>query len=299
MKRIIFIIVLVLVAGSWGGNLWYYHRSQLPEPVFLNHFIEVENSPGYSFDLLYLENKSAKTKLQWIEIPELPNVQISPIPDVNSYAHQTQGTMRVQIMDYDLVQPEFPEKGPLVIHRVLAHFDDNSSKEMEIGEIQVFRPDPKLGAAPVQGTSSGSSSYKAGFARVKFKKDARLTGINSTYLPSLADRFNVILDTKSIRHLEQKEISYSSEGINSGVPLEKIPFPLKFKSGETATVTYQLALPDGVGPIARTDVYRFLLHMELETDQGERSKEVIFVDIAPYLTGREVADFVQARRSGE
>lgn len=298
MKRIIFVIVLVLVAGSWGGNLWYYHKSQLPEPFFLNHYIEVENSPGFSFDLLYLENKSAKTKLNWIEIPELPNVQIWPNPAVNTYTHQTQGTMRVEIMDFDLVQPEFPENGPLVIHRVVAHFDDNSSKEMEIGEIQVHPADPKPGEAPLQGSSWGSSSEKAGYTRFKFTKDARLTGITSAYLPQLSDRLNVILDAASIRNLEQKEINFSSQGIYSGVPLEKVPFPLSFKSGEWATVTYQLDLPDSAGPVAKTDVYRFLLYMELETDQGVSSKERIFVDFAPYLTNREVADFVKDRRSG-
>ncbi|RCX17020.1 hypothetical protein DFP94_11081 [Fontibacillus phaseoli] len=297
MKRIVFIVVLALIAGSWGGNLWVYYNSQLPEPVFFKHYIEVENSPGYSFDLNYLENKSAKVKIQSIRIPELPNATVTPILVQNSYVHQNQGTMRTQIMDYDLLQPTFPEDGPLVIHRVEAVFDDNSTKELEIGEIRVYN-DLLKGDSPIQSTSGGSSSENAGYTRVKFTKDTVITEISSAYLPGLGDRLTVILEAPSIKHLEQSEIQFGSETTHSGVPLSQIPFPLKFKKGDTASVTYKFDPLQNADAMAKSEVYRFLLRMELQLDNGKKAAYPIFVQSDPYLSQREVAAIVKSRRSG-
>ncbi|WP_410769098.1 hypothetical protein [Fontibacillus sp. BL9] len=297
MKRIVFIVVLVLIAGSWGGNLWVYYNSQLPEPLFFKHYIEVENSPGYTFDLNYLENKSAKVKIQSIRIPELPNAVVTPILVQNSYAHQNQGTMRVQIMDYDLLQPTFPENGPLVIHRVEVVFDDNSAKEMEIGEIRVYN-DFQQGELPLESMSSGSSSESTGYTRVKFTKDTVITGIFSAFLPGLGDRITVILEAPSIKHLDQSEIQFGSETTYSGVALPQVPFPLNFKKGDTATLTYKFDLPSNVDAMVKSEVYRFLLRMELKLDNGKEAAYPIFVQSDPYLSQREVAAIVKARRSG-
>ncbi|MEF2966016.1 hypothetical protein V3851_09250 [Paenibacillus sp. M1] len=297
MKRTpyIYIVVLVLIAGSWGGNLWVYFRSQLREPVFFNHYIEVENSPGYSFDLLYLENKSAKIKLRSIDIPELPNVQVTPIQVQNSYTHQNQGTMRVQIMDYDLLQPVFPPEGPLLIHRVNAVFEDNSVREMNIGEIRVYNDD-LTGDAPTEGSSGGSSSLGTGYQTIRFSRAAQLTGITSAYLPRLGDRLAVTLDAASIRNLTQIEIPFESAYNISGVQLSEVPLPLKFAPGDSATLGYGLDLSSGkVSALEKTDVYWLLLRMELTEANGKKTVVPVTLPFSPYLSDRDISEFVRTK----
>lgn len=299
MKRYLIIAAVVLVAGSWGGNIWFYQRSQLPEPVFFKHYIEVENSPGYSFELNYLENKSAKVKINSITIPELPNTRIMPIMEQYRYRHQNQGVMRVEIMDYDLLQPEFPEQGPLVINRVQVQFDDYSTKEMDIGEIRVYPNDLKIVENFIQTRSTGNSTERTGYEKIEFLKSAEINGISSAYLDQLSDRLTVILDAKNLGNLEHQEIRFGSDTTFDGVPLSLVPFPLSFVAGESATLAYKMVLPPDAEPADKSDVYRLLLRIETSTKTGTKAMVPMFLEFDPDLSERDVAEFVQARRSGE
>ncbi|WP_435921050.1 hypothetical protein [Paenibacillus sp. DYY-L-2] len=302
--RIVVIAVLVLSAGSWAGNLWIYNRSQLPEPVFFKHYIEIEYGEGASFELAYLENKSAENHIQTIRIPELPEAKIQPWTSYENYTHQVEGLMRVSISNADMSgKPGLTDGEPMIIRQVETFFDDGTSKIMDIGEIRVYAPGSEAEDV-ARYSSSGASSEGTGYDRLKMLKDAELTGIVSGFMPQLADHWRFIFDAKQVRMLDQntvslEEIQVGSEAAYTGAPIEAIPYPVKLEADEFVTLAYRMNVADHTTVADQTDVYHLMFRMEMKDEEGNTYRYPAHISYTPSLTNRQVAEYVQIRRAGQ
>lgn len=304
ITRIVAIAILVLAAGSWTGNLWIYMRSQLPEPVFFRHYIEIEYGEGASFELAYLENKSAEAHIQTILIPELPEAEIQPWTSYERYSHQDEGRMRVSITNADMSgKPGLTDDEPMIIRQVETFFDDGTSKKMDIGEIRVYAPGSEAEDV-ARYSSSGASSEGTGYDRLKMLKDAELTGISSGFMPQLADHWRFIFDAKQVRMLSPdtvslEEVQVGSEAAYTGAPIESISYPVKLEAGEIVTLAYRKNVADKATVAEQTDVFHLMFRMEMKDAEGNAYRYHSHISYTPSLTNRQVAEYVQSRRAGQ
>lgn len=304
LTRIVVIAILVLAAGSWAVNLWVYMRSQLPEPVFFRHFIEIEYGEGASFELAYLENKSAEARIQTILVPELPEAKVQPWTSNERYPHQDKGLMRVSILNADISgKPGLTDTEPLIIRQVETFFEDGTSKTMDIGEIRIYAPGSG-GAGVARYASSGASSEGTGYDRLKMLKNAELTGITSGFMPQLPDQWGVIFDAEQVRRLSQdtvhfEEIQVGSEAVYTGAPIGSIPYPVKLEAGEFVTLAYRMNVTDKANITEITDVFQLMLRLEMKDEKGNTYHYPAHISYTPNLTNRQVAEYVQARRAGQ
>ncbi|GAA0134315.1 hypothetical protein YSY43_11550 [Paenibacillus sp. YSY-4.3] len=308
MKRIATVIVFILITGSWVGNLLFYNASQLPEPVFLKHYFEVQGALGQMFELKYLENKAADRRVNGLYIKELPMSSVTIFPDQIQYNHQSMGTARVQFSEADLEELDRnsqsnDEDDSITIQRVLVYYSDGSLEEVDVGEIHVI-PDHSVADEssepdrPVSSSSSGSSSEQLGYTSFQILHPIKLIGVQSRYLDSLSGWLQAALNSTALegRYGQEKVEVVFNDYVYTGVPFQNIKFPLSMTAGQSVSAIYKFDHSAKTAPALKLAVYRFMIHLDFEDESGAKYDYPVYIQYDPYLKESDVKDIVKARR---
>ncbi|MGM0884574.1 MAG: hypothetical protein ACQEXQ_26490 [Bacillota bacterium] len=209
-------VVLLLIVGSWAGNVWYYQSMQLAEPLFLKHYITVNGNQGEIIDLTFLENKNEAKKVTGIQIEEIPELRFQ-IHEKNSYTHQVEMMASAEWIPNES-QPQ--SKEPFTIREVTVYYNEGQPQKVPIGEINVEWPKVSglLDFRSGGGSSNGSGSYK-----VNLTKSVTLEKIDYSYSDKLKPWFELEL---------------------SGQPVDSLSFPMKLSQGKDLEFTYQWSIPE-------------------------------------------------------
>ncbi|MBV6715616.1 hypothetical protein [Paenibacillus chitinolyticus] len=297
MKKRPLVIVFLLALGSWAGNLWVYEKNQLPEPVFLSHFIDLPLEQGTSFPLSYLENHRGLHIVN-VEVPELSHASINFL-NKNQYNYQNYQTVLIAL-EQPAQEAEQPTS-PLHITQVRARFSDGSSRMLDIGHVTLTptgkNPDKR---SLFDFSSGGSSNQNAGYTLAATKEDLILTGIENPNPVQSSPRMNLYIDTLSLEQEPGYLTSLRSGDKVEGLPAEDISFPLAVKKGSYVRLSYRFE-------DANTDTSEHkgtkefnqieeAVRLKAQAPDGFKDDMAVHIRFESDLSDSDIQKIVQARR---
>lgn len=264
-SKLLWPIVLILVAASWAGNIWYYQSMQLKKPVFLKHFIMVSGNQSDRIELSYLENKMKGRKVTGIRLEELPMLQFQINPHPNSYKYQVLGKAYGEWRTEDAAQME---KVPITINEATVYYSEGQPERVPIGEIKVVW-DQSEGLFEM--SSSGGSSDGTGRYSVTVKQPVTLEQVDYSFSNRLSSIFK--FDTNG------------SDGL-----IEKLP--IRLSAGDPLTFNYRWTIPENT--LAVFEVYKAYILLTFKTEDGRTVYERIPTNFNLYLYEKEINRLVRS-----
>lgn len=257
-------VVMILIVGSWAGNVWYYQSMQLAEPLFLKHYITVNGNQGEIIDLTYLENKNTAKKVTGIQLEEIPELRFQ-MHEKNSYTHQVEMMASAEWIPNE---SQARSKEPFTIKEVIVFYNEGQPQRVPIGEINV---EWKSGSGLLDFRSSGGSSNGSGSYKVNLTQSVTLEKIDYSYSDRLKPWFELEL---------------------SGQPVDSLSFPMKLSQGDNLTFTYQWSIPEHEP--AALQVYKSKIVLTFKTEDGQIVMEDLPINHNFYLSDSQLKKLVRS-----
>jgi hypothetical protein len=265
MKRIfLWPALLVMIAGSWVGNVWYYDSTQLEEPLFLKHYITVNGYQSDMLELVYFENRRGSSKVTSVRIEELPWVRFHLHPE-NNYAHQMMMKATGIWMSEDI---ETMDKTPITIREVTVYFSEGEPRKVPIGEISLEWEERGEVLSHNWGSSSSDGT---GSSSLLLNEAASLEKIELTHQDKIEPWLTVNMSGRAIEHLNM---------------------PVRFLKGNSLSVDYKWSIPDQAP--AAFDIYQVKLRLYFKTEDGRSVLEEIPINHNTYISEKQLRRFVRS-----
>jgi hypothetical protein len=261
---IIWPAVLLLIVGSWGGNIWYYQSMQLAEPLLLKHYITINGGQGEMIDLFFLENKNAAKKIMSIQVEELPQLRFN-IYEKNNYTHQLLMQASAEWKPDEVQQHS---NVPITIREVTVYYNKGQPRKIPIGEIKVVW---NTGEELLESTSGSSSSNGTGSYAVKITKPVTLEKVDYIYSDKLKPWFKLVLLGQSVNSLN---------------------YPIKLSQGDLLAFTYQWSIPDNEP--AAYEVYKSKIILYFRMEDGRSVIEYLPINHNIYFSDSQLKQLVRS-----
>ncbi|MGW9125183.1 hypothetical protein ACWGPW_09280 [Paenibacillus chitinolyticus] len=299
MNKSPLIAVFLLALVSWIGNLWVYEKNQLPEPVFLSHFIDLPLEGGASFKLSYLENHRGLHIVD-VEVPGLPYASVNFL-NKNRYAYQNYQSVLISLEQQ--IQETDPSAAPLHIKQVRAWLSDGSSRMLDIGDV-TLTPQTKNTAdhSLFEFSSGGTSNQNVGYTLVTTKEDLILTGVESPYPDASSPRMKLYLDALSLEQEPGYRTSLQSgDRVEvEGLPVEEVSFPIALKKGSYVRFSYRLEDTGTNTPEHKAaEKYNRIegaVRVKAQASDGFKDDMAGFIRYESDLSASDIRKIVQTRR---
>ncbi|MBX0356095.1 hypothetical protein [Halobacillus sp. Nhm2S1] len=298
MKGKTFLISLLIVAISWGGNLWFYQSKQLEEPVFLEHFY---GGIGM-FELYYLTNRDDPARVMSVEFSDGTTLHAKS----DYYAFQNENPaygpdIQSRSSHYLLKSVVFDEQKMRelsVDHRGRAtiHFNNGETTVADIGK--VTSSEHREGNGIFRQQSSSSSSNGRSFRSYTVVEDLKIESMTSPF-PEVDEDLKKKLYTPSIGttgtpdgggpRTHNKELNEEWSRV-AGAPLEEVQFPIEMKRGDGIRLTMQ-EKPDAIR------AYSYEIEMTGTTENGYPFTQPFYVTNDPQLTPEQMELLIERRGS--
>ncbi|MCA0757166.1 hypothetical protein KP806_19055 [Paenibacillus sp. N4] len=263
--KLLWPIVVLIIAASWVGNVWYYKVMQLENPVFLKHYVTINGFQNELLELSFLENKKNGRKVTGVRLEELPMLrfQINPYPD--DYRHQQLGKAYAEWSHDEAGQLE---KVPLTIKEATVYYSEGHPETVDIGEIHlVWEQDEGL----LDMSSSGGSSNGDGHYSVIVKQPLTLEQVDYRFSERLGSMF-----------------SLSIAGQDEPVP----QLPMKLAAGDPLTFNYQWTIPDDSAKAF--EVYKTDMLLTFKTEDGRTVTGSLPINFNLYLNEKQLKRLVRS-----
>ncbi|RDY66971.1 hypothetical protein DXT76_20175 [Halobacillus trueperi] len=298
MKGKTFIISLLIVAISWGGNLWFYQSKQLEEPIFLEHFY---GGAGV-FELYYLTNREESSHVMSVEFSDGTTLHAkSDYYGFHSGNPAYGPDVQSRSMHYLLKKTGFDEQQMRELEvdhegEATIHFNDGKTMTADIGTVESSELREGNGIFRSQGTSSSSNGRS--FRTYTVKEDLKIDSMSSPF-PEVQDDLKMKLYAPSIDLTGTPDAggprSYSKEldeewSQVAGAPLEKIDFPIEMKRGDRIRLTMQ-EKPDAIR------AYSYEIEMTGTTENGNPFTQPFLISNHPQFTPEKMELLIERRGS--
>ena len=247
-KAAILLVALVMV---WVGNLYWYNRNLLKEPVFVKCYYDLQGNMPIT--LHYYQNSEDNFGVVGISFPELNN-QFVPCNDLwkGSTKYYKNKEVNIYFNTLEDVKRITNDK-EVKITKVNVQFGNGKNVIVDIGEIYLT---PSFNDKPLfNGNSSYADSNNEGRTIVTATSDGVIKGFNNKFNLNLSDIIKIELNGKLINPTD---------------------FPVKFKTGDTIVVKYNFNFKDE-NDIRRNYFYQLSSIINCEHSAEEKSN--VFIDI--------------------
>ncbi|MBN9653216.1 hypothetical protein J0K78_02980 [Halobacillus sp. GSS1] len=298
MKGKTLIISLLIIAISWGGNLWFYHSKQLEEPIFLEHFYDGAGM----FELYYLTNRDDPSHIVRVEFSDGTAVHA----EADQYAFPNENPaygpdVRGKSTHYLLKATRFDEQRMRelgVDHegKATIHFNGGDTIVADIGKVTSSEIQDRNSIFRSQGRSSSSNGRS--FQSYTVMEDLKIESISFPF-PEVAEDVRMKLYAPSIDSTGTPDgggpRTYSEEldqdwSEVAGALLENIDFPIEMKRGDSIRLTMQEE-PDTI----RSYSYEMTLKVTLEN--GKSFTQPFLVSNDPQFTSEQMELLIERRGS--
>lgn len=252
-------IVVLLIASSWVGNVWYYQSMQLEKPIFLKHYIIVNGNQSDWIELTYLENKKEGRKVTGIRLEELPMLRFQIDPHPNSYRHQVLGKAYGEWRTEEAGQME---KVPVTIKEATVYYSEGQPEKVPIGEINVLweQRESLLETSSSRGSSDGTGQYS-----VTVKQPLTLEQVEYSFSDRLSSMFELTM-----------------EGRDEPIP----QLPIRLTAGDPLTFNYKWTIPEETP--AAFEVYKAYILLTFKTEDGRTVNDRIPINFNLYLSEKQI-----------
>ncbi|XEC94457.1 hypothetical protein AB6A23_24595 [Paenibacillus tarimensis] len=263
-RKILWPVVMLLILGSWAGNIWYYLSMQLAEPLFLHHNITIGGDWGERIELTFLENNNADYKVTGLQIEQLPQLRFE-FYESRKHIHHTEMKAYAELRADEVQQHS---KEPITINEVTVYYNQGQPKKVPIGEIHVvWNSEEGL----VDFISGSSSSSGEGSYVVNLTKQATLEKVDFTFSEKLKPWFELNL---------------------SGEPVDSLDYPIELVQGDRLAFTYQWSIPDNEP--AALEVYQSKIMLHFLTEDGRTVIEYVPINHNLNLSDHQLKRLVRS-----
>ncbi|RUT33411.1 hypothetical protein EJP77_07115 [Paenibacillus zeisoli] len=257
-------VILLLIFGSWGGNLWYYRSMQLEEPLFLKSYVSMSAGHGRSLELVYLENRYGSKKVTGVQIDELPELSFT----LSNWNNGTYQTVMKAYAGFNAQGEEPPIKSPVTVKEVTVFYSEGPPRKVPIGEITIL---PDSDVELVDFYSSMASSDRTGYNYGTMMKPAVLERIDFTYSDRLKPYLHLYLSDK---------------------PIESLKYPISKQKGDGLSLSYKWEIPLD-NPMAYVD-YQPECRLEFRLKDGQRVTQSFRINVNFNLTDEQMKRLVRS-----
>lgn len=247
-KKVVVGLLLLIIA--WTGNIIYYKKHVLKEPVFIKSYSDIKQGMR-GFDLYYISNINDKDDIIKIIFPELGEDPAEfHVNDRNSDRRYYK-LNEIYVATNSDTSDKYKNK---LITKAEVQFASGRAIKVDIGNIYLYgSEDNQAPALKSNYVSSGSDN--TGSARFIADKDINITGINCKF-PELIN--------KSIK------LTINNED------LKDIKFPLIIKNGEEVRVNYYFNFDKN--SIESSNIYNFSVDILTEDASGVKGNGSIYMN---------------------
>lgn len=253
IKRKHVMIGLALLAITWAGNIFYYQKHILKEPLFIKQYCDV-NQGRDSFNLYYISNINEKNEMAFITFPEIDPAYVRTEKwkhnSDNRYYNFNILNVKINEASDGKIPEEIKNK---VLTKARLHLRDGKTVDVNIGKIYLFCDETRYGG--LQEKRSSASNNLTGSRTFLSTEDLKIYGV-STKFPEL---MNGTL-----------EISIND------LPLKDIKFPINVNSGEWVQVRHKMQFNED--DINRNNSYDFSIYLLTENEAGEKGASPVFIN---------------------
>jgi hypothetical protein len=241
---------------------------QLAEPLFLKHYITLDDNAGAQIELTFLENHNAAVKVTGIAVEELPMLRFE-IYESHTSTHQVVKKALAIWEPPNTNGSALPANEPLTIREVTVYFNRGMYKKAPIGEITIVRNIHRGGFDLV--STSGSSDGSGRFS-VKAQERMSLLKVDYAYVDQLKPWFKLMM---------------------SGVPMDSsYKYPLELDKGDQLEFSYQFSIPNDEP--AAMEVYGGKINLHLRKSNGQTVFETIPFQYQPNLDDDQIKALVRS-----
>lgn len=260
------LMVLVLL---WVGNIFYFQRYQLDEPLFMKHYYSIQNIGNeLSFDLYYLVNHSEDVGVSRVHIPAL-GIDAYPAWDNERSRLQYHKVKSARLEWDELTLASLDDHAKVT--EIEVEFTNGIRQLVDIGEIVIHRV--KADHPYLHSQSSGSSSDHTGFSI--FREKELLKPIGVKHLPPN-------LDAKVL------SIQVNGQDIKGEI------YPESFDHKSFLEVKYAFQFPES-DPRAK-HVYGSMTVLDVQTEDGQMKEGLIFLHYVPHWNNEDIQLIVNERK---
>lgn len=263
-ERLVWAVVLLLIFGSWGGNLWYYRSMQLAEPLFLSNYDTLTAEDGKSIELVYLENKYGSKKVTGIQIDELPQLGFT-LSEGNSGTYHNE--MKA-FAGWNSQGPEPPIKAPVTIKEATVYYNEGPPRKVSIGELRIL---PASDVQVVHFYSSAGSSDGSGSNFGTMMKPAVLESIDFTFSDRLKPYLHLFLSDK---------------------PIDSLQYPISMGKGDNLSIYYKWVVPEN-SPMAYAN-YQSQCRLKFRMKDGHSVTQSFTINRNFHLTDAQMKRLVRS-----
>ncbi|RXT01915.1 hypothetical protein [Ammoniphilus sp. CFH 90114] len=270
MSRIKIGLSLLALVLLWVGNMTYYQRHQLDEPLFMKHYYNIVTLGNQlNFELYYLVNQREDVGIYRLHLPD-SEIDLYPTWEHDNN-HSQYHKLKNARFEWDEVALE-SLKDDMQIREIEVEFTNGSRKLVDIGEILIRKTneDP----AYIHSQSSGSSSDNTGFSHYRQKEELKFIGLK--HLPP---------------QLDAKYLSFQVNGQH--VEVASPSHNLDFKP--YLEVKYAFHFPQD-DPRAQ-NIYSSMSELEVQTPDGQIKEGLMFINYTPNWSTADIRAILRERRA--
>lgn len=246
-------IGLVLLIIVWTGNIFYYKKHVLKEPVFLKHYYDFSQGRG-RFDLRYIQNIKSKDKVMTIVFPELGEEYV----DFQEYNNNSDRRYyQIKSIGINLHQDDWGNLPEEYRNKVItkAEIQFSSGKVMNVNIGKIYLSSGKKEEYVLKTHGSSGSSDNSGSASFAIDKDLKIKAIHSNFPDIINDALDVRINEK---------------------PIKDINFPIVLKEGDKLDIDYKFKF--NKDDIRRNSSYDFPIDIVVEDSKGNKGFGSCFVN---------------------
>ncbi|WP_027623418.1 hypothetical protein [Clostridium lundense] len=227
-------IGIVLLIITWVGNVFYYKKHVLKEPIFLKHYYHItkENS---DFKLYYIENINSKENINNIVFPEVgeEHIEFYKYSDNTNKRYYQMKSVGINIYKDDSAKilEKYENK---VITNVKVEFSSGRVMNVDIGKIYLCSDNEGKDVLFTRKSSYSDSS--SGYDSFIIDKNIKIKAICSKF-PEI---------TNDILQVNKES-------------LKNIKFPITLKTGDKLDIKYKFKF--NKDDIRKNYLYRFPLNI--------------------------------------
>lgn len=235
---------LILFILTWTGNIIYYKKQVLKEPLFMKHYYDIDNNRG-ELRLSYIDNINSKNKVVSIMFPEIgQQFYCQEVWENSDRRYYVLKTIQVNLKNKDTnkIAKEFENK---IITQAEVILFNGEKLNVNLGKIYIYREETKENHLKTFGTT-GSSDY-TGSKLFNADRDIKIIGIKGKIYEEIKDVLQVSIEGKN---------------------LSAITFPINLKKGDPFDISY--AFKFNKNDVRKNNAYSFTLDILTEDFQGNK-----------------------------
>lgn len=260
--KVLWAIVVLLIATSWFGNIWYYNSAQLEKPFFFKHYIVLNGYDNNRIVLSYLENKKKGKKVTGIQLEELPMLRFQIDSHSATYNHQVLVKAYGQWSTGD---EQSMDTVPVTIKEATVYYSEGPPEKVPIGEINVIweQRDNLLETSFSSSSSDGTGQYG-----VIAKQPFMLEQVDYSFRDRLSSIFELTMENRDK------------------------PFPMPIYAGDQLTFTYKWTIQEN--STAAFEVYQAYIMLTMKTEDGRTTYDRYPISFNVHLDEKQIKRLVHS-----